>query len=292
MRVSPIVWLVVALLAAPRLAAAGDPPDFKKAKLHYDLADQAMREGRYDAAASEYAIAYEITQDPILFLKIGNAHEKAGKCPSAVVYWRRYLKEAAPSDEVRATTEEKIASCGQVAATTDPDEPVAPTPDPDPDPAPEPGDASDPGAVGGGGAGPGEPSFLDDDPSWKKSAGWIGIGATIALGTAGTILAMSGASRQEDLESLADFRDPQGRPATYQGTVAQRYDEIAAEGERFNRLAVGVFVAAGVCAAASVALLVVDARGGGSGESASAISRRWVPVLGKDHAGVTARFEF
>ena len=117
------------------------------------------------------------------------------------------------------------------------------------------------------------------------------MGGTIAFATAGTILAMSGASREEDLDSLADFRDPQGNPATYEGNVRERYDDLVDEGDRFNTWSSIAFGAAGVCLVASVTLLVIDSKNGGS-ESGSAITRRVTPVLGDGGGGIVATFGF
>jgi hypothetical protein len=117
------------------------------------------------------------------------------------------------------------------------------------------------------------------------------MGGTIAFATAGTILAMSGASREEDLDSLADFRDPTGMPASYDGTVRERYEDLIDEGDRFNTWATIAFGAAGVCLVASVTLLVLDSRSGSHAESGSAISRLR-PVLTEHGGGVVAHWKF
>ena len=61
-----------------------------------------MNENRFDDAAQSYGAAYDITHDPILFLKIGVANEKAGRCDTALIYFGRYIKEAKPELKYQA----------------------------------------------------------------------------------------------------------------------------------------------------------------------------------------------
>jgi hypothetical protein len=132
-----------AVAAAPALAQQAQP-DFKKAAEHYKAGEAAMAAELYLDAAREYAIAYEITRDPVLFFKIATANDKGGKCDVAVTYYRRYLKEGKPDEEFRKTTEQRIAVCegttsqlGQGTPATPATPPPAPTP-PAPTPAPAP----------------------------------------------------------------------------------------------------------------------------------------------------------
>jgi hypothetical protein len=311
MRTRALVSLLAASLAAaqPALAQnAGDPKE--QAKVHYQNAETAMKEGRYAGAAAEYIEAYELMKDPLLFYKIGVAYQSAGDCSKALVYFKRYIREGKPAADLEAKTNEKIAACDPNAAaagtgttepptgtgTTEPAPTGAPA-EPVPPPPPPPDEPTDDGTATGGETTPAldsatatDPSFLDSKPSWQRSAGWVLMGGTIAFATAGTILAMSGASREEDLESLADFRDPTGMPASYDGTVRERYEDLVDEGDRFNTWATIAFGAAGVCLAASVTLLVLDSRSGG-GESGSAISRLR-PVLTEHGGGVVAHWKF
>ena len=285
---------VALALLAP---AAADDAKVEEARMHYQNAEKAMEEGRFAGAAAEYIAAYEIMGDAVLFFKIATAYDQAGDCEQALVYYRRYLRQGSPTEQFKTTTEERIAACSAASTTgttadpdpvPDPDVPPGPGPDtvPDPDPDPDPVPDPDPDA---------DPSFLDEKPSIKKSAGWVLMGTTVVLATAGTILALSGQSREEDIQSLADYRDPQGLPAAYDGTVADRYADLVDEGDRFNTYAKVAFVAAGVTAVASVTLLVLDSAGSKESASGSAISRtlqRVTPVLGRGHAGLAAAFDF
>src|SRR5688500_13030488 len=90
--------LSVALLVAFVSSASADDDKVKQAKMHYENAEKAMAEGRYEGAAAEYIVAYEIMGDAVLFFKIANAYDKGGNCEQALIYYRRYLRQGAPSE--------------------------------------------------------------------------------------------------------------------------------------------------------------------------------------------------
>ncbi len=296
-------------LAWPDQASA-QQPDFKAAAEHYKAADALMAQGNYAGAALEYAIAYDITKDPILFFKIGTANEKGGKCNVALTYFQRYLKEGNPSEEYRRVTEEKIAGCKAAigdpsgGGSKPPPDPVGDTP-PDPDTVGGggdsfPADGSTGGAPPPDGAGDGlggglGPSFTDKGGSWKRSAAWISTGVTIGMVAVATVLYMSAEGSEEDLQALIDFRDD-GQPIAYQEVQAQ-YDDLVAEGERFDRLSTIAFAAAGVSAAAAVTFFVLDARSGSAKERpvgfvGSLGGTRVQPRIDRHGAGVVMGWEF
>jgi hypothetical protein len=117
------------------------------------------------------------------------------------------------------------------------------------------------------------------------------MGATVVLGTAGAILAMSGKSREEDLESLGDFRDQNQMPAEYEGNVASRYDQLVDEGERFNLYSKVALGAAGVTLAVGVTLLILDSTSSKHAESGTAIGRV-TPTVDRHGGGIAAVFDF
>ncbi len=303
---------ILVVLALAGTAFADEPSDQVKqeAKLHYQKAEAAFQAGRYAEAASEYGIAFEVIQDPILFYKIGVAHQLDGKCPAAVVYFKRYIKEGKPKEDFLATVEDKIAECSgggatkpqdpaietDVGTTAPPDDTVAEA-EPEAEPEAEAEAEAETGTEDGAGDlaqegsedTSGAPSFLDTKPSWKKSAAWVSVAATVGFGTVGAILLMSSRSRAEDLEALADFRDPQDLPAEYDGTVVDRYETLVEEGERFQTWSSIAFGAAGVAAVAAVSLFALDRSS--NAESGSVITRI-TPVVGADQAGFAATFGF
>jgi len=281
-------FLAATLVAgtAPRVAFADDPPDYTAAKMHYANAEKAMQDGKYDDAASEYGVAYDITKDPVLFLKIGNAEEKAGKCAQAVVYWNRYLKEGSPSEDFKESTQAKIDGCSGTGAGTGTGsgagsgtaDTVTGTGTGTGTGA---GSEAEPetGTGAGSGTGSGAPSFLESGGSGMRTAGWISIGASVALATAGGIMAMAARSKEEDVNSLSDFRDPNDLPAAYDGVVKSRYESLVKSGQRDNTLSVIAFGAAGAAAITAAVLLVLDSKNH-HGESASAIT-----VIAAPHEG-------
>ncbi len=294
------------------VGSATAQPDFKAAALHYKSAEAAMATGDYRAAALEYGVAYDITKDPILFFKIGTANEKAGRCPIALTYFARYLKEGNPSEEYRRLAEERITACKATLGEGSGGGGTTPPPaDPPGGGAPDPGGAPrDPGDDPGGGGisepggdtsepagelGAGGPSFTDTTPTWTRTSGWIATGATIGLLAVATVLYMSAEGSEEDLQALIDFRDGNGQPVPF-SDVRRQHDDLLAEGERFDRLATFAFAAAGVGAAAAVTFFILDVRSGGSERPGNVVGTRARSYLGprvdRHGAGVVMGWEF
>ncbi len=276
-----------ALAVAATAGLAWAQPDYKAAAEHYKAAEAAMARGDYGAAALEYGVAYDITRDPILFYKIGQANDKAGKCPVALTYYNRYLKEGTPSDEYKRLTQERIAVCSG-GATPPPDGPPPDGPPPDgtpPDGTPPDGTPPDGGLPPDGGATPGGPTFIDQPTSWKRTGAWVATGLTVGLAAAGVVLAMSAEGSEEDLQSLIDFRNG-GRPVRYEEVRAQ-YESLEADGQRFDTLATAAFIGAGVTAVVATTLFVMD-RGGGKEPSATTLA----PTVNRHGGGLAVGWEF
>ncbi|MBK9030399.1 MAG: hypothetical protein IPL61_03510 [Myxococcales bacterium] len=286
MRILAGAALVVAATAGLALAQ----PDYKAAAEHYKIAEQAMARGAFSDAALEYGIAYDITKDPILFFKIGQANDKAGKCPVALTYYNRYLKEGSPSEEYLQLTTERIAACTPGGAV----QPDRPPPDTGPDTSPDTGPDGPPddGAVlppddgGLGTGGPTGPSFIDQPTSWKRTGAWISTGLTVGLVAAGVVLAMSAEGSEEDLQALIDFRNA-GRPIRYDEVRAD-YESLDDDGRRFDTLATAAFIGAGATAAVAVTLFLLDRGGPGAPESTTTLR----PTLDRHGAGVAFGWEF
>ncbi len=84
------------------------------------------------------------------------------------------------------------------------------------------------------------------------------------------MLALSAGSREEDIQNLLDFRDQEGRPATYTGATSDRYRDLVDEGDRLERLSVVALAATGAAAAASALFFVLDGMSAGGDGSAAA----------------------
>jgi hypothetical protein len=288
------IWVGAALALAVTAGLAGAQPaqpDYKAAAVHYKAAESAMASGDYSAAALEYGIAFDITKDPILFFKIGQANDKAGRCAIALTYYNRYLREGNPSAEYRALTEERVAACSAAQAPDAPPDTGLP-PDtgrsPDggaPDTGPD-GGAPDDGGLGVGA--PTGPSFIDQPSSWKRTGAWVATGLTVGLAAAGVVLAMSAEGSEEDLQSLIDFRNA-GRPVRYD-EVRDQYESLDDDGKRFNTLATAAFIGAGATAAIAVTLFVLDRSSGGSKPPEAVTALR--PTIDRHGAGVAFGWEF
>lgn len=283
-RVLPAVGVFLAVLAA---TAAAQQPDYKAAAEHYKTAEAAMASGDFATAALEYGVAFDITKDPILFFKIGQANERAGKCPVALTYYNRYLREGNPSEDYRKLTEERVAVCSQPGGAPPVEPPPVEPPPVDPvDPgvgALDPGDGDDSGL--GLGGGDGGPSFIDGGTSWKRKGAWIATGVTVALTAAGVVLAMSAEGTEEDLQALIDFRNG-GRPVRFD-EVRDQYASLQADGERFDKLATIALASAGATAVIATTLFLLD-RGSG-GESSVARLR---PTVDRHGGGLAYGWEF
>jgi hypothetical protein len=319
MRLRLIACACVAAVLALSGSVAAQPltdEQIEKAKKHFIDAQKAMEAKEYEIAAREYAIAYDITKDPTLFYWIGLARQEAGDCDGALIYYRRYVKEGNPQGELEQRTRAQIDECnkllgrtgtGDTGATGTVDTTVPPVGDTGATDTgatdtgdtgatgtvdttvPPVGDTSDtpmiPPTAGGGGAA----NFLDQEPSWKRTAGWIAVGATVAFATTGAVMGLSARSREEDIEVLIDFRDMNGQPRAYDGNTRATYDELIDEGERFDTLARISLGLAGASAVAATIFFVLDATGG---DEAEGTASRLVPVVGPDGVGVAAGWEF
>lgn len=302
-----ILYLVVLGLFAGS-ARAQETPDIEKAKAHYAAAEAAMQAGEYAKAAGEYAAAHEITGDPALLYKLGGAYEKAGQCDQALIWYRRYLAEGQPDEQLVAATEERIAACEAGVVTP-------------PDSAGTAGDAGehtagDAGAGGETGARAQEiepdrtvdgaaaenenmavddvappawqapPSFTDRPSSWKSKVAWSSLTAGIGFGIAGAVLALSASAQEQDLENLIGFRYPNGEPAEYSGTVQARYEDLVSKGKTHATWSRVSFAAAGASVGAAVLFFVLDS------QSAEAHDAQIVPVVSAESVGMTAGWRF
>jgi tetratricopeptide (TPR) repeat protein len=199
-----------------------DPPppvaqaaSIERATALYAQATAAMDAGRFAAAARDFTAAYDITKDPVLFFKIGSAHEKLGDCATALGYYRRYLADANPEPQFVELTNERISDCAV-------DEPASPS-------------TADP-----------ETTRIALVTSRNKDAAWLLVGGALTFVTAGAVLAYSIGSSEQDLRDL--YTSTTGRTPVFDDKTRERYDELVAEGKRFELLAWTSFGLAAGCA--------------------------------------------
>ncbi len=169
-------WILCAALVTAAAAAAvpadaqASSPDLAEAASLYRSAEQAMADKRYDDAARDYGAAYEISKDAILFFKIASALDKGGKCPVAITYYRRYLREGKPSADHQKLTGERIATCEAKASAAPPPSAAPANPAPAA-PAPAPSDKAPAGSdkAPASPASPSAPADKDKDKDKDKA---------------------------------------------------------------------------------------------------------------------------
>lgn len=243
-------------------APQASPADLVRAAELFDAATQAMTEGRYADAARDYTAAYEISRDPVVFFKIGSAHDKAGACDVAVTWYRRYLDEAKPEPKYVSLAQERIDACKPVV---------------DPTPAPtETKPAEEEPAASTEAVAPATPPLAT---SKRKDAAWLLVGGALTFVTAGVVLAYSANSSEQDLRDL--YVSNNGKPPTFDDNTQNRYDDLVSEGERFEHLSWAAFGLAGGCAVAATVLFL-------KAESPVTVA----PVVTPKETGVSAMVRF
>jgi hypothetical protein len=254
--------VLIASAATTPLAQPSQAPDLAHAKELYTTANQAMTEGRFDDAAHDYGAAYDITHDPILFFKIGVANEKGGHCDTAQIYFSRYIKEGKPDPKFQQMAQDHIRACGGDARDV-----VHAGTEPEADLGSAAGSASEGSATGSGSATAPAPVTADTGsaaalpppppplaPSPGNDAAWLMVGGGLAFVTVGAVLAYSANSSEQDLKDLYVGLD--GKPPTYDATVAKRYQSLVDEGNRYEHLSWGAFALAGGFAIAATILFI------------------------------------
>jgi len=160
----------------------------------------------------------------------------------------------APADVPPATSGQAGPPAPATSAPATPPQPPAP---------PSPTSANPPA--------PAPPQLRDDEElralvdesapprSRLSTAAWIGSGVTVLLvGTAAFFGAKASEKNGDVNRLLGNFDEKTGVPTEY-ARVASQYEQAVSDGRHDDRMAKGFAIAAGVAAAASVVLFVVDA---------------------------------
>ena len=262
MRASLVGVVIGALVGAALVppSQAQPAPDFARAKDLYATAEAAAQEGRFADAARDYGAAYEITRDPVLFWKIGSAHERAGKCDVALIYYGRYLREAHPSEAFVTLTRERIVACGGDPQASEPGATGS---------AAGSGSASGSGSGSGSGSASGSASGAGSGAASGSGSGsaaapspvrphdraaWLLVTGSIALVTVGAVLAYSANSAENDVADL--YVGLGGQPPAFDDKTRTRYDELIATGRRYEHLSWASFGLAGATAIGAAVLFL------------------------------------
>jgi hypothetical protein len=263
-----MIALPAAVLSLCWLAAApGKPPSAEETRL-FEEGMRALEAGNPRDADQAWRAGYALGKDPAFLVRMGEAEEKAGLPAEAADSYRRYLR-AAPDAADRAEIEQRLARLDPAGGTAAGTPPVA-------------GAAETPGSFGGGAAAtpspvpapaPGQtPAAARDDETARRATeteergwtpfnvtAWIASGATVLLLGAAAYFAASAGSEKDDVNRLLRYQDQMtGAPLEYH-TVADRYQAAIHDGQRHDRLAKEVLVAAAGTTLVATVFFILDA---------------------------------
>jgi hypothetical protein len=119
-------------------------------------------------------------------------------------------------------------------------------------------------------------------PPDREKVAWLLGGGAIAFATLGGVLAYAASSSESDVRDL--YAGLAGQTPTFDGATRKRYDDLVAQGERYQHLSWAAF---GLAGAAAVGVVVLFAIGGGD---EPAHPPAVTPVVGPRAAGVSVRF--
>ena len=262
-----MIALPAALLSLCWLAAVpGKPPSAEEARL-FEEGMRAFQAGNPREADKAWRAGYALGKDPAFLVRMGEAEDKAGLPADAADSYRRYLR-AAPDAADRAEIEQRLARLGPAGETA-------------PATAPAAGAPETPGSFGGGAAAPGPeseptpgvtpPAARDDETARRVTdaeergwtpfniTAWIATGATVLLLGTTAYFAASAGSEKDDVNRLLRYQDPITHAPLEYHTVADRYQAAIHDGERHDRLAKEVLVAAAGTALVATVFFILDA---------------------------------
>jgi hypothetical protein len=81
----------------------------------------------------------------------------------------------------------------------------------------------------------------------NKNVAWLLIGGALTFATAGTVLAYSTSSTEQDIKDL--YQSTTGYPPHFDAATQRRYDDLVDEGNRYQTLSYVAFGLAAGCAA-------------------------------------------
>lgn len=110
MRVAIAIVTALGLLAAP--AAAGDDATELEERIntHLERAVEFYAEKQYELAIVEFRAAFALDPRPDLLFALAQAERLSGDCPTAVVYYERYL-ETDPDEEQAEAARVNMNKC-------------------------------------------------------------------------------------------------------------------------------------------------------------------------------------
>jgi len=119
-------------------------------------------------------------------------------------------------------------------------------------------------------------------PPNREKVAWLLGGSAIAFATLGGVLAYAASSSENDVRDL--YAGLAGQTPTFDGATRKRYDDLVAQGERYQHLSWAAFGLAGAAAVGVTVLFLVGR------DDEPAHPPPVTPVVGPRSAGVSVRF--
>jgi hypothetical protein len=283
---------VMALAAL--MAPAARPPSPPSPEEEKAFAEGVRLLGAGDARGAErsFKAGYDVGHDPAFLVRIGEAQEKAGATREALESYERYLREspeAADREDIEGRIR-RLAPTRQAAAPPAGQAEAPPAGETAAEPVgqPAPGQAGSAGEAAGGKVAQaidpgGAPAGMSEKAAFERLgyrsgprtmtavAAWGGVAVTVALLGVATFFGARASEQEGNANRLLTYTAEGTTVPLEYSVVAAEYEKAIRDGERYNGIAKGLAIAAGVTAVASIVLFIVDGvRGEGSANVATA----------------------
>lgn len=109
------IWIFAFILSCTSIAVAAPltPEQREQARQHYESASRKFDVGRFDDAATEFQMVYEMTGDPSLLYNIAQSFRQAQKYDKALLFYRSYLNKL-PEAGNRAAVEKRMSEISEI----------------------------------------------------------------------------------------------------------------------------------------------------------------------------------
>src|SRR5262245_43558542 len=107
---------IIVLCLLPRLAIA----DAAQARVHFERGRTFFEVDEYRKAIAELKAAHIEKPDPAFLYNIAECHRRLGEVADALVFYRRFLATAPPSDKTRPIVEQRISELTTVSDDSKP----------------------------------------------------------------------------------------------------------------------------------------------------------------------------
>ena len=252
--------LILLFDSAPGRAQDETPINRDIAQKHWELGEKLYQASNYPAALVEFQKAYKLAPRPGMLFNIARCHEVMGDLEEAVKHYERYI-EGLPEAKNRGLVKTRITNLKATLASKEKTAPVS---------APF---KKEPTAVKQ------EVPPAPAPRSWKRTAGWAGLGAGAALLATGALL---GVLAQEKADEYND--------ETSAGALYRDLREIESSGEALQAAQIATLIAGGVLFTAGAVLVILDRKGQTREQPAASVTV--APYIGQGNFGIAGHLQF